>query len=139
VCLVALVCWSLASYLDVATSPELQRDDWRSVADALPDGAGVVVYPAYQSAALTRQRPDLVEQAEPEELDTIVLVLAGFDEPPSSFRVPDGFAEARVDEIQHFRVAQYRRETPAVVRPGDVARGPLDDSDLQVLVVGRSD
>jgi hypothetical protein len=134
------VCWSLASYVDVATSPELQRDDWRSVADALPDGgAAVVVYPAYQSAALTRQRSDLVEQIEPEALDTIVLVLAGFDEPPSSFRVPDGFAEARVDEIQHFRLAEYRREIPALVSPGDVARVPLDDSDLQVLVVDRRD
>jgi mannosyltransferase len=137
-CLAALVCWSFGAYLDVATSPELQRDDWRSVAEALPDsGAAVVVYPAYQSAALTRQRSDLVEQVQPEELDRIVLVLAGFDEPPMSFRVPEGFAEAGVEEIQHFRLAEYRRERPALIAPDDVVRGPLDESDLQVLVFDR--
>jgi hypothetical protein len=124
----------------VATTPELQRDDWRSVAEALPDsGAAVVVYPAYQSAALTRQRPALVEQVQPEELDTIVLVLAGFDEPPMSFRVPDGFAETGVEGIQHFRLTEYRRERPAVIAVDDVVRGPLEDSDLQVLVVDRED
>jgi mannosyltransferase len=139
-CLAALVCWSFAAYFDVATTPELQRDDWRSVAEALPDsGAAVVVYPAYQSAALTRQRPALVEQVQPEELDTIVLVLAGFDEPPMSFRVPDGFAETGVEEIQHFRLTEYRRERPAVIAVDDVVRGPLEDSDLQVLVVDRED
>jgi hypothetical protein len=138
VCLAALVCWGLASYLDVVTSPELQRDDWRSVADALPDsGAAVVVYPAYQSAALARQRPDLIEQVQPEELDTIVLVLAGFDEAPMSFRVPEGFAEAGVEEIQHFRLVEYRGGRATAIGPTDVVRGPLEDSDLQVLVVDR--
>ena len=135
VCLAALVCWSLAVYVDIATSPELQRDDWRRVAAALPEGdTAVVVYPAYQSAALTRQRPDLVEQTAADEVDTIVLVLAGFDDPPDSFRVPPGFAESRVDEIQHFVVREYSGDGLTRLAPDDVARIPLDDSDLLVLV-----
>jgi mannosyltransferase len=140
-CLAALVCWSLAAYVDVATSPDLQRDDWRSVAVALPDdgAAAVVVYPAYQGAALTRQRPELVEQVEAEEVDTIALVLVGFDEPPESFRAPSGFTESRVEQIQHFVVVEYRREGIAAIIPDDVARGPVDDADLQVLVPPREE
>jgi len=136
-CLAALLAWSLAVYVDVATSPELQRDDWRSVAAALPASgeAAIVVYPAYQSAALVRQRSDLVEQLEPAELDRVVLVLAGFDEPPGTFRTPKGFVREGAEDIQHFRLVEYRRPGLAEVRPGDLARGPLEDSDLQVLVL----
>ena len=136
-CLAALLTWSLAVYVDVATSPELQRDDWRSVAAVLPASgeAAIVVYPAYQGAALVRQRSDLVEQLEPAELDRVVLVLAGFDEAPGTFRTPKGFVREGAEDIQHFRLVEYRRAGLAQVRPGDLARGPLEDSDLQVLVL----
>lgn len=135
-CLAAVVCWSLATYVDIATSPELQRDDWRAVAAALPDDgrAVVVVYPAYQADALVRQRPDLVEQAGLEDVDTVAVVLAGFDEPPATFRVPDGFGRSRVDEIQHFVVVEYASEEPDALDPADLARGPLEGADLAVLV-----
>ena len=138
-CLVAVLCWSVVVYIDIATSPELQRDDWRAVAEALPEdeSAVVVVYPAYQSAALRRQRPQLVEQARPSAVDTVTLVLAGFTDVPDTFRVPDGFAEADSEEIQHFVVVDYRRDGAAELQPGDVARGPLADSDLAVLVSER--
>lgn len=134
--LVGVICWSLVAYADVVTSPELQRDDWRAVAEALPaDGqSAVVVYPAYQSDALRRQRPDLVEQRGPETVDTVTVVLAGFTKLPASFRVPDGFASTGIDEIQHFALVRYRREGVAALRPADLARGPLDESDLKVLV-----
>ena len=135
-CLAALLAWSVVVYVDIATSPDLQRDDWRSVAEALPDddGAMVVVYPAFQSAALVRQRPNLVDQAAPGAIDTVTLVLAGFDQPPASFRVPDGFTESRTDEIQNFVVVEYERDGAVDIGPEDVARGTVDESDLAVLV-----
>lgn len=137
-CLVALVCWSLVVDLKVTTDPQLQRDDWRNVAAALPRSgtlrAAVVVYPAYQSAALSRQRPDLVELVEPEPLSRIVLVLAGFTEPPASFRVPNGFTLSAVDEVQHFVLIEFRSTAAVALGPSDIARGPLADSDVHVLV-----
>ena len=138
-CLAAVLCWSLVVYVDIATSPELQRDDWRAVAGALPDDerAVVVVYPAYQSAALRRQRPDLVEQAGPGAADTVTLVLAGFTGAPDTFRVPDGFAENQREEIQHFVVVDYVRDGAVELRPSDVADGPLEDADLAVLASER--
>jgi hypothetical protein len=93
-----------------------------------------VVYPAFQSAALVRQRPDLVDQAAPEAVDTVTLVLAGFDDPPASFRVPEGFTESRIDAIQHFVVVEYGRDGAVDLGPADVALGPVDESDLAVLV-----
>ena len=139
-CLAAVLAWSVVVYVDIATSPELQRDDWRSVARALPDGeqALIVVYPAYQSAALARQRPELAAQTGRETVDTVALVLTGFTEPPDSFRAPDGFVETSTDEIQHFVVVQYARDDAVELGPEDVARGALDESDLAVLV-GASD
>jgi mannosyltransferase len=135
-CLGVLVAWSFVMYVDIARSPDLQRDDWRAVAGALPDDdqAMVVVYPAFQSAALVRQRPDLVDQAAPEAVDTVTLVLAGFDDPPASFRVPEGFTESRIDAIQHFVVVEYGRDGAVDLGPADVALGPVDESDLAVLV-----
>ena len=138
-CLAAVLSWSVVVYVDIATSPELQRDDWRAVAEALPedDETVVVVYPAYQSAALRRQRPDLVEDARPGTVDTVALVLAGFTDAPDSFRVPDGFAMADAEQIQHFVVAEYRRDGAVALQRRDVARGRLEDSDLAVLMSER--
>jgi 4-amino-4-deoxy-L-arabinose transferase-like glycosyltransferase len=133
--LTAILVWSAAVYVDITTSPELQRDDWRAVADALPadDGTLVVVYPAYQSAALVRQRPDLVEMRDTTPVDRVALVLVGFAEAPASFRVPDGFTQTGVEEIQHFVVLEHERERAIETAPGAVARGPLAESDLAVL------
>ena len=135
-CLAVLLAWSVVVYVDIATSPDLQRDDWRAVSQALPDdnAAMVVVYPAFQSAALVRQRPRLVEQAAPTATDTVTLVLAGFDEPPASFRVPQSFMQSRTDKIQHFVVVEYEREGAVDLGPEDLARGPVEESDLAVLV-----
>jgi hypothetical protein len=62
-----------------------------------------------------------------------VLLLAGFDRPPASFRVPDGFEVSRQDSLQHFVVVEYRAQRARPVAPQDVADVDLDDSDLQVL------
>lgn len=134
-CLAAVLGWSAVVYVDIATSPELQRDDWRAVAAELQGGREtlVVVYPAYQSTALVRQRPGLVEQTAPTRVDTITLVLAGFDDPPASFRSPAGFERSREDRIQHFVVVEYRAESARSVAPEDVIDGPVDASDLQLL------
>jgi hypothetical protein len=141
VCLAAVLCWSLIVYVDVVTSPDLQRDDWRAVARALPDDERslIVVYPQYQQAALRLQRPDLVEQSGRRAVDTMVLVLAGFETPPESFRPPDGFVPAGPEDIQHFVLRRYEREGARDTSPKDVVRGPLDESDLGFLVVGESD
>jgi mannosyltransferase len=137
VCLAAVLCWSVVVYVDIVTSPDLQRDDWRSVGAALPEDerSVVVVYPEYQKDALRLQRPDLVEQAGPRSADAVVLVLAGFTERPETFRVPAGFVEAGSDELQHFLLIRYERDGTATVRPADLARGPVEDSDLGILVV----
>ena len=140
-CLAAVLCWSLIVYVDVVTSPDLQRDDWRAVARALPDDERslIVVYPQYQQDALRLQRPDLVEQSGRRPVDTMVLVLAGFETPPESFRPPDGFVPAGSEDIQHFVLKRYEREGASETSPKDVVRGPLDESDLGFLVVGESD
>jgi mannosyltransferase len=139
-CLAAVLAWSVAVYVDIATSPELQRDDWRSIAEALPedDRTLVVVYPAFQNAALVRQRTDLVAPSERRAVNRIALVLVGFTAPPDTFQAPEGFAEARTRKIQHFVVVEYRREGDASeILPEDVARGPLDEADLAVLARER--
>ena len=135
-CLAAVVCWSLVVYVDVVTSPDLQRDDWRAVGEELPDDEQTVilVYPEYQKDALRLQRPDLVEQSGPRAADTVVLVLVGFDEPPDSFRAPDGFAAAGSEELQHFVLERYVRTGAEAIRPADLVRGRVDESDLGFLV-----
>lgn len=132
-CLAALVAWCAAVYVQVATSPDLHRDDWRGVAEALPADAVVVVYPAYQSAALVRQRPDLAPPTRPARTRTIALVLAGFDDAPPSFEAPPGFARSRTQAIQHFVLIDYSSQEESAVTGEDVARVPFEDSDLELL------
>ena len=97
----------------------------------------MVVYPAYQSAALVRQSSDLVEQTGPVTTDATTLVLVGFTRPPASFRAPEGFVEVSSRKLQHFVLVDYRRDAPIPVEPADVARVPLDEADLAVLAVGH--
>jgi len=141
VCLAAVLCWSVIVYVDVVTSPDLQRDDWRAVARALPNDERslVVVYPRYQQDPLRFQRPDLVEQSGRRAVDTIVLVLTGFQKPPESFRPPDAFVPAGSEDIQHFVLRRYERDRAAPTRPKDVVRGSLEESDLGFLVSGEPD
>ena len=135
--LAVLIVWSLVVDVRVASNTELHRNDWGGVAAELPtdDRVIVVVYPAYQSPALTRQRPDLVDQVEPEPADRVVLVLAGLREPPPVFRVPRSFARSRVRELQHFVVIEFKAAAPVTIGPSDLARGPVQDAELRVLVV----
>jgi mannosyltransferase len=135
--LAALIIWSLVVDVRVARNTELHRDDWRGVAAVLPtgDGTAVVVYPAFQAPALTRQRSDLVDQVEPERADRVVLVLAGLREPPPVFRVPRSFARSRVRELQHFVVIEFKAATPVTIGPSDLARGRVRDAELRVLVI----
>jgi hypothetical protein len=131
----ALVFWGVAVNIDVVTSPELQRDDWRAVARLAGAGEVVVVYPYYQGDALTRQRPSLVEQAEPVSVDKIVVVLAGASEPPASFRPPGGFRLTRTDKVQHFVVREYTSDDPALIAPRELSGGQSQtDADLRILV-----
>jgi mannosyltransferase len=134
--LAAIVCWSVVVNVDVATSPELQRDDWRAVAELADGGeAAVVVYPYYQGDALTRHRPDLVEQVEPASVDRIVLVLAGASAPPSTFRPPSGFTLTRTEEVQHFVVREYTSRDSVEIGPEELSGGkPQTEADLRILV-----
>ena len=133
-CIAGVVCWSLVVHVWIVTTPAFQRDDWRAVADALPnDHVVVVVHPAYQSVALVRQRPDLVDQVGTDPTDTIVLVLPGSTEPPESFLLPEGFHGMGRHEIQHFAILEFEARDRAMVGPADVARGSLRDADLAVL------
>ncbi len=135
--LVALLCWSVVVVFDVATSPELQRPDWRAVA-RLTEEAGaatVVVHPYFQGEALTRQRPDLVEQTTPRSLGRVVLVLAGLSNPPASFHVPTGFALARSDRVQQFVLLEYRSDEDVAIEPGSITGGlSAVEADLRILV-----
>jgi hypothetical protein len=137
-CIAGIVCWSFVVQARVITTPSWQRDDWRSVAAELDDGArsAVVVYPAYQAGALTRQRPELAEPDGRPEVERIVLVLTGFEKPPHSFRVPSGFTPSGNQRIQHFVLREYVAPRPTPVGAPDVARVPLEDADLTFLVEG---
>ncbi len=135
--LAVLIVWSLVVDVRVASNTELHRNDWSGVAAVLPtdDRAVVVVYPAYQSPALTRQRADLVDQDDPEPVNRVLLVLAGVREPPPVFRVPRSFARSRVRELQHFVVIEFTAAEPVTIGPSDLARGRVQDAELRVLVV----
>lgn len=135
-CLAGLVCWSIGVHIGVVTSPELQRDDWRAVASALDDErpTSVVVYPAYQAAALERQRRDLSRQDGSERVERIVVVLTGFTKPPATFRVPNGFAQTSSEHVQHFVLVELEAPDALPVGPGDIAEPPLKDADLALLV-----
>jgi hypothetical protein len=134
--LAALVCWSVAVDLDVATSPELQRDDWRAVAELTEGGrSAVVVYPYFQGEALTRQRPDLVQQVEPDSFNRVVLVLAGLPEPPASFHPPRGFTLSRVHRFQQFVLLEYRSDEIVEIAPSEITGGLSSvAADLRILV-----
>ena len=82
-------------------------------------------------AALVKPVFKLAEHVVP--VDRVALVLVGFAEAPASFRVPDGFTQTGVEEIQHFVVLEHERERAIETAPGAVARGPLAESDLAVL------
>jgi mannosyltransferase len=133
--LAALVCWSVAVDLDVATSPELQRDDWREVAELTEgDSSAVVVYPYFQGEALTRQRPDLVQQVRAESFNRVVLVLAGLPEPPASFHPPRGFALSGVHRFQQFVLLEYRSDEMVEVEPSEITGGLSSvAADLRIL------
>jgi hypothetical protein len=134
-CIVGIVCWSLAVQIRIVTTPAFQRDDWRAIAAELGDGrpTAVLVYPAYQAGALTRQRPELVEAAGSADVERVVLVLTGFEKPPSSFLVPPGFSPSAVRHVQHFVLREYLAPRPTRVGAADVARVPLEDADLTLL------
>jgi mannosyltransferase len=120
----------------IAAEPSLQRDDWRSAARTLGDDREVViVYPAYQAAALLEQRRALVDLPERgAAIDRIVLLLPGFDELPKSFRAPSGFAAEGVQQVQNFTVFGFRSDRARRVRPRDLVRGQVEKSDLRILL-----
>jgi hypothetical protein len=134
-CLAAIVCWSLVVQIRIVTTPAFQRDDWRAVAAELGDRppSAVVVYPAYQAGALTRQRPDLVEAEGSAEVQRVMLVLTGSEKPPRSFLAPPGFSPSEVRHVQHFVLREYVAPRPTRVEAADVARVPLEDADLALL------
>jgi mannosyltransferase len=120
----------------IATDPTLERDDWRSAARTI-DGSreAVLVYPAYQAAALLEQRGALVDLPQRgASIDQIVLLLPGFQEPPDSFRAPRPFAADGVQRIQNITVFAFRSDGAHLVRPRDLVHGPLANSDLRILV-----
>jgi mannosyltransferase len=135
-CIVGIVSWSLVVQIRIVTTPAFQRDDWRAIAVELDDGppTAVLVYPAYQAGALTRQRPELMETEGSADVERVVLVLTGFEEPPRSFVVPNGFTPSAVRRVQHFVLREYVAARPTHVGPTDVARVPLDDADLALLL-----
>ena len=132
-CLGLLVAGSLAVVLAGVAVPELQRDDWRHVADAVPSRALVAVYPRYQSAALVRQRPDLEPLVGSARADTIVVVLAGFDSLPDTFRIPGGFARTGTERAQNFTLVFVSASDEILVSRSDMVSGPPEEADVEVL------
>lgn len=132
--LVVVIAWSIFVTVHVATSRALQRDDWRAIADVLDERAtSVVVYPAYQAAALRWQRPGLVLQRDRKRVERVLLVLVGHEAPPATFREPLGFAAQPVVRTQHFGLLELRATTPTALGPSDVASAPLPEADLELL------
>jgi hypothetical protein len=131
VCLAAVAVTTL-----IAVDPSLERDDWRSAA-RVADGnrEAVLVYPAYQAAALLEQRRRLADlPAGGAAVDRIVLLLPGFKQPPESFRVPRSFVPDGVERIQNFTIFRFRSAHLRRLRPGSLVTGPLSESDLRILV-----
>jgi mannosyltransferase len=132
----ALCLGAIAVTILIAVDPSLQRDDWRSAASAA-DGSreAVLVYPAFQAAALLQQRPRLADlPAGGAGIERIVLLLTGGQHRPQTFRVPAGFASDGVRRIQNFTVLRFRADHPRRLRPGNLVRGPLENSDLRILM-----
>jgi mannosyltransferase len=125
-----------AATILIAADPSLQRDDWRSAARRTDGGReAVLVYPAFQAAALLEQRRSLVDlSARGAPIRRIVLLLPGFKTPPDTFRAPPSFVADGVERVQNFTVLRFRSNRARWLRPRDLVRGPVEGSDLRILV-----
>jgi mannosyltransferase len=122
--------------IGIAFVPSLQRDDWRSAARTI-DGSreAVLVYPAYQAAALLEHRRTLADLSTGgAPIRRMVLLLPGFKTPPDAFRAPPSFVADGVERVQNFTVLHFRSSRARWLRPRDFVRGPVVDSDMRILL-----
>ena len=118
-----LAVWSLAVVVLNASTPELQRDDWRLVTRSLgePRGQIVLLSPSWQLAALQYYAPGLRELGDGASADEIVLLarthVPSYSPAAETLRPPEGFELVERRELQNWVFTRFRARTRVYVPP----------------------
>lgn len=129
---VGLAVTYLAHTLAIANRPELQRADWRAVAESLPDGVSrLIVGPNNAGEPLLAYLPRAERSESVEEPPAVSEVVTVGWAAPEKLRpsLPAEFAPVRRTRIESFGVVVFRSPRPVVLDPAaltatDVGAGP---------------
>lgn len=135
----ALVVWSFGVLVHNQTTPTLQRDDWRLVAEALGEPAGQIVLlsPSWQIAALEHSVPDASElggrTVATQQIDVLTRRnVPSYSPAVETLRPPAGFELVETRELQNWLLTRFRAREPVyvtgddlVVVPSEASRVPL--------------
>jgi mannosyltransferase len=121
----ALGAASLAVLVVNATTPHLQRDDWRLLAQATQGtGHAIILSPSWEVNGLEYYAPELEPAATTapiREIDVVVRRWApSYSVPVRSFVPPPSFAEAGRRTLQNWVLTIFRAPTPVDVSAGQL-------------------
>jgi hypothetical protein len=125
-----LVASSFGVVLHNATTPHLQRDDWRLVSRALGTSAGQIVLlsPSWEIEALKYNVPgvrDLGRGAAADQIDLLVRrEVPSYSPAVQSLDPPPGFERVETRELQNWTLTRFRAPTRVYVRPSDLGITP---------------
>ena len=125
----ALCAAGCAVTVAIASNERLQRDDWRTIAPAIPRDAPVVLtLPAYQVYPLSYYDQHLVnaDNAGSRVAHVVVVRRSGFD--LGSLSLPAGFQPTRRQRIGRWEIISLRSRPPELVpaQPGRLVRSGSD-------------
>lgn len=126
----ALAAWSFAVVVHNATTPHLQRDDWRLIAGALgtPGGQILLLSPSWQMAALEYHVPDVQELGAGSATDEIDLLVRrevpSYSPAAERISPPSGFEHVDTQELQNWVLTRFRAQERGYVRAADLRVEP---------------
>lgn len=135
-----LVIWSFAVVVQNATTPTLQRDDWRQVSGALgaPAGQIVILSPSWQIAALEHNVPDASELGgrgtTTQQVDLLTRrQVPSYSPVVASVRLPPQFELTETRELQNWVLTRYRAREAVYVTEADLGVSPSDASRVPLV------
>lgn len=136
----ALAASSFAVVLHNATTPHLQRDDWRLVSEALraPAGQIVLLSPSWQIAALQYHVPDLRElggrRNTTRQVDLLVRRnVPSYSPAVASLSPPPEFTRVETRELQNWVLTRFRSPTPVYLDVADLGVSPPEASRVPLV------
>lgn len=136
----ALTVWSFAVVVQTATTPRLQRDDWRLISHALgrSEGQIVLLSPSWQIAALQYHVPDAREFGAhgiaTREIDLLVRRnVPSYSPAVESLSPPPGFTRAETRELQNWVLTRFRSPIPVYVDGTDLRVAPPESSRVPLV------